>query len=84
MCMELFNQKFMNEAVKSPLKDQLIMLQNAYLLSKAFFHFPNISNRQFCVPWPFLILSKYYQKKLLITCKKSFPKSSEPQVLIGL
>ena len=76
---------------KKPLEDQLIIPQNASLLSKAFLHFSNISNRQCCVPWSFLnpswnfdrILSK---KTLLIVRTKILSKifETKDKILIGL
>ena len=51
--MDLCNQKFIID--NNP---------NDSLLSKAFFHFSNISNRQCCVPWPFLNLHWYFDRVL--------------------
>ena len=53
------------------MKDQLTIFQNATLLSKAFFHFSNISTRQCCVPWPFLNPHWYFKRissKKVVNC----------------
>ena len=87
--MQLYNQKFMTEAIKSFWKISY-WCSKCFLLSKAFFHFSIISNRLCCVPWPFLnphwyfdrILSEKVNNGLQIILSKIF--ETKGKVLIGL